>query len=141
MEAGSTATRLIVLRERDVPGGANIGLIDTVARYALDHGYHVVVEGILYASHYGPMLAALARDHRGRTCHYYLDVPFAETLRRHATKAEAGRFGETELRDWYRPLDVLPDEVETIIPASSTLDATVERILREAGLAPATDAG
>lgn len=37
--------RRIVLRERDRPGAANIGLIDTVARYALDAGYHVVLEG------------------------------------------------------------------------------------------------
>lgn len=41
--------RRIVLRERDRPRAANIGLIDMVARYALDAGYHVIVEGILYA--------------------------------------------------------------------------------------------
>jgi hypothetical protein len=29
--------RRTVLRERDTPGGANIGLIDAVTRYALDH--------------------------------------------------------------------------------------------------------
>jgi predicted kinase len=57
--------RRIVLRERDRPGAANIGLIDTVARYALDAGYHVVLKGILYADHYGEMLAQLRADHRG----------------------------------------------------------------------------
>lgn len=29
-----------VLRERDVPGGANIGLIELTVRHALDHGFH-----------------------------------------------------------------------------------------------------
>lgn len=125
-----------VLRERDVAGGANIGLIDTVARYALDHGYHVVVEGILYAAHYAPMLAALRQDHRGATHAYYLDVPFAETVRRHATKPQAAEYGEAELRDWYRPLDLLPGGTETVIPAASGLEETAERVLREAGLAP-----
>ncbi|RKN12498.1 kinase [Streptomyces radicis] len=134
---GQDLLRRVVLRERDVPGGANIGLIDTVARYALDHGYHVVVEGILYVEHYGPMLEALRRDHRGPTCSYYLDVPFAETLLRHATKPQAGEFGEAELRAWYRPLDLLPGAVETVVPASSGLDATVDLVMREAGLVPA----
>jgi hypothetical protein len=77
-----------VLREHDVPGAANIGLIHTVARYALDAGFHVVVEGILYADRYGDMLGRLRADHRGPTHHYYLDVPFDETLARHATKPQ-----------------------------------------------------
>lgn len=56
---GQDNLRRTVLREHDVPGGASIGLIDTVARYALDAGYHVVVEGILYAAdRYGDMLSA-----------------------------------------------------------------------------------
>lgn len=131
---GQDMVRRDVLRERDVPDGANIGLIDTVARYALDHGYHVVVEGILYAAHYGTMLDGLRDDHRGRTHAYYLDVPFAETVRRHATKPQAAEYGEAELRDWYRPLDLLPGGGETVVPATSGLDETVERVLRESGL-------
>ncbi|MEW2527975.1 hypothetical protein [Streptomyces sp. NPDC047071] len=43
---GQDNLRRTVLRERDRPGGANIGLIDLTACYALDHGFHVVVEGI-----------------------------------------------------------------------------------------------
>jgi predicted kinase len=48
--------RRIILREKDRPGGANIGLIDQVARYSLDHGYHVALDGIFYADRYQPML-------------------------------------------------------------------------------------
>ncbi|WP_077063151.1 kinase [Streptomyces sp. MP131-18] len=142
---GQDNLRRVVLRERDTPEGANIGLIDTVARYALDHHYHVVVEGILYAAHYGSMLEALRRDHRGRTHHFYLDVSFDETLRRHTTKPQAAEYGEAEMRDWYRPLDLLPGGVETVVAESSALADTVDRVLREAGLgrvdlAPPTDA-
>lgn len=64
---GQDNLRRIVLREHDRPGGANIGLIDTVARYSLDAGYHVVLEGILYADRYGQMLQQLRADHRGHT--------------------------------------------------------------------------
>jgi chloramphenicol 3-O-phosphotransferase len=64
---GQDNLRRVVLRERDRPDGANIGLIDTVARYALDSGYQVVLEGILYVAHYGRMLQQLHADHRGHT--------------------------------------------------------------------------
>lgn len=61
----------VVLRERDRPGAANIGLIGMTARYALDAGFHTVVEGILYADRYGAMLEDLVRDHRGISRCYY----------------------------------------------------------------------
>ncbi|USQ89656.1 kinase [Streptomyces phaeoluteigriseus] len=138
---GQDNLRRIVLRERDRPGAANIGLIDLTARYALDAGYHVVVEGILHADHYGDMLARLRADHRGPTHGYYLDVPFTETLTRHATKPIADDVDEARLRDWYRPSDLLPGGTETVIGADSALPETVDRIMRETGLAqlPAVD--
>ncbi|RZE14631.1 AAA family ATPase [Streptomyces albidoflavus] len=129
--------RRIVLRERDRPGGANIGLIDLTARYALDNGFHVVVEGILYADRYGTMLQDLVRAHQGVTRCYYLHVPFEETVLRHATKPDAeylAHVNEGHLRGWYREMDLLPDAVETVIGAASTLDDTVRQIMRESGL-------
>ncbi|MFB9578870.1 AAA family ATPase [Streptomyces yanii] len=132
---GQDNLRRIVLRERDRPGAANIGLIDLTARYALDAGYHVVVEGILYADRYGEMLAQLRADHRGPTHAYYLHVPFEQTLARHATKPIANEVGEPQLRDWYRSLDLLPGGIETVIGADSTLTETVDRIMLDTGLA------
>jgi hypothetical protein len=77
---GQDNLRRVVLREHDRPNAANIGLIGLTARYALDHGFHVIVEGILYADHYAAMLAGLIAAHRGVTRCYYLDVPFEQTL-------------------------------------------------------------
>ncbi|KOV14151.1 kinase [Streptomyces sp. XY413] len=135
---GQDNLRRIVLRERDVPGGANIGLIDTVARHALDAGYHVVVEGILYADRYGDMLLGLLGDHRGVSRCYYLDVPIEETLARHASKTDPGllaRVTHRELRAWYRERDLLPGGVETVVGAHSALAETVGHIMRDTGLA------
>ncbi|WP_329153251.1 kinase [Streptomyces sp. NBC_01456] len=132
---GQDNLRRVVLREHDVPGGANIGLIDLTVRHAMDHGFHVVLEGILSVAHYGDMLAALFADHSGRTHGFSLDVPFEETLARHATKPIAGTVGETELRSWYRPLDLLPGGVETVIPATSSLAGTIDQVMRRSGLA------
>ncbi|GGV02350.1 hypothetical protein GCM10010211_82100 [Streptomyces albospinus] len=124
---GQDNLRRVVLRERDRPGAANIGLIDLTARYALDAGYHVVVEGTLYADRYGEMLAQLRADHRGPTHGYCLDVPFEETLARHAAKPQAGECGKREMRDWYRPRDLLSGGVETVVGADSALSPGVGR--------------
>ena len=132
---GQDNLRRVVLREHDKPNAANIGLIDLTARYALDHGFHVIVEGILYTSHYGDMLAALCQDHQGTTRCYYFDVPFEETLRRHATKPQASEYGEAEMSAWYRELDLLPGGIEQVIPAGSSLDDTVQLVMSHAGLA------
>ncbi|WP_405933902.1 hypothetical protein [Streptomyces sp. NBC_00827] len=110
-------------------------LPDAALVQRIDSGHHVVLEGILYVAHYGRMLQRLVDDHRGHTHCYYLDVPFAETLRRHATKPQAAEYGEAELREWYRPRDLLPGGVETVLGAGSALTDTVERIVRESGLA------
>ncbi|MDH6623488.1 hypothetical protein M2271_001275 [Streptomyces sp. LBL] len=132
---GQDNIRRVLLRERDRPEAANIGLIDLTARYALDAGYHVILEGILYVAHYGDMLQQLIADHQGRTHCYYLDVPFEQTLERHATKPIADDVNESQLREWFRPLDLLPGGIETVLGCDSSLDATVDRIMKDSELA------
>ncbi len=125
--------RRTILREKDRPG-ANIGLMDQVARYSLDRGYHVVLDGILYADHYERMLAGLGQDHLGPSHFYYLDVSLEETLRRHATRPQAAEFGPDDMRDWYRPRDLLGAVRERIIPEASALYETIDSILAESRL-------
>lgn len=130
---GQDNLRRTILRERDVPGGANVDLLDMVARFGLGRGFHVIVEGILRAAHYGPMLEALYRDHQSAARFYYLDVPFEETLRRHASRPQAAEFGEAEMRAWYRERDLLPGGMEQIIPATCSLDDIVRLVMHDAG--------
>ncbi len=131
---GQDYLRRNLLWEKDRPGAANIDLIDTVARFALDRGFSVIVEGILYADHYGEMLARLRDDHEGATHFFILDVSFEETLRRHLTEPQAVEYGEREMREWYRPLDLLPLVTEHRIPEATTLDEAVDMVMRIAGL-------
>ena len=131
---GQDNLRRVILREHDVPGGANIDLIDQTARFALSRGFHTIVEGIFNASHYGAMLTALISDHAGSAFAYFIDVPFDETLRRHATKTGTLGYGEAEMRQWYRGLDLLPGGVERVIPAESSLEDTVSKVMADTGL-------
>lgn len=131
---GQDNLRRDILKVSDHPDSSYVGLIDLVARYALDNQYHVIVEGILGAVKNGEMLTELAADHRGSTFAFYLDVPFEETVNRHMTKPIAREFGEDLMRGWYKPTDLIPSLNEIIIPASSSLEASVELIYTTSGL-------
>lgn len=121
--------RRVLMWEKDTPGAANIGLIDTVVRHALDAGYSVVLEGILAVDHYGSMLTGLVSDHVGTTVCAYLDVPFAETVHRHATRPQATEFTVEQMAGWFDPDDRLGLEGEIVVGPESSADQTVEAIL------------
>lgn len=100
-------------------------LIGLNVRFALEHGYHVILEGILDRKRYGDMIAGLQREHAGETHLFYMDVSFAETLRRHATRPQATAFTGDDMRGWYRQRDTLGLPGERIIPETSTRAETV----------------
>jgi predicted kinase len=128
--------RRILLREHDAgaTGGVAPKLIGATARLALEGGYHVVMEGILHSVRYGRMLHELIATHPGSTHVYYLDVSFAETLRRHATRPLAADVTPEQMREWFSPGDALGVRGEHVIAESSALDQTVDYILRTSGL-------
>lgn len=124
-----------ILWEKDQPGAVNIGLIEAMVRFSLDNGYHVILEGILDAGRYGPMLERLMQDYPGRSSFFSWDLSFEETLRRHATKPQAGEYGEAEMRSWFVPHDFLPFVQERIFDEGSSLAEAVDTIVRTSGLA------
>jgi adenylylsulfate kinase-like enzyme len=121
-----------LLRERDRPGGLNVELIALNVRFCLEHDYDVILEGILYTKHYGPMVRSLIAEHRGPSFVYYYDLPLSETLRRHASKPNAHEFGEKELSEWYVQGDMLGVAGEQLIGAEQTQEETVAHILAQA---------
>lgn len=124
--------RRTLLHEHDIPDGQNIGLIELNVRYALNAGYVTVLEGILYALHYGEMLSRLHADFGG---HWYsFALPFEETAKRHATRPQAQEFTTEMMKSWYRERDLLPFVQEGIITPESSLQDTVQRVLRDTGL-------
>lgn len=124
--------RRVLLREKDIPGGHNIGLIELNVRYALQAGYVTVLEGILHAGRYGPMLERLHRDYGGHW--YYFTLPFEETVKRHATRPQAQEFSVDMMREWYQEEDGLPFLQERRILPSDTLQSTTECIWQDAHL-------
>ena len=130
-----------ILRVRDEPVNPAIGLIDLTARYALDHGYHVIVEGIMSHASYGEMLANLVSDHRGISACFYYDIPFDETIRRHTTKPTADEYGAELMAQWYRERDTIPALHEHIFDPSISLDAAVRAMMTAVELADNSETG
>jgi predicted kinase len=126
--------RRIVLWEHDVAGGVAPRLVAATARVALDHGYHVVVEGILTAERYRDDLLRLAGDHRGRTTFFWFDVSLEETFRRHATRPLAAELSTEQMAGWYQSCDALGVPDEHVIPEALTLDQTVALVAARSGL-------
>jgi hypothetical protein len=95
----------------------------------------VLLEGILTTRHYQSMLAGLHHDPEIASHWFYLDIPFAETVRRHRTRPQSAQFTSEQMAQWYRERDLLPSVGETVIGADSTLEAGTDLIMRRSGLA------
>ena len=128
--------RRIVLREHDSSASTGIApeFITNAAAFALANGYHVILEGILHTARYSNALLKLIKGHPGPSFVYYLDVSFAETLRRHATRPQASQFSAEQMHEWYIDRDTLGTPGEHVIGESSTLTQTVDHILRSSRL-------
>lgn len=95
---------------------------------ALGNGFDVNLEGILSAKGYRDVFATLFREHPRNNYLFYFDVSFEETVRRHSGRAKAALFTEADMRNWYRPRDVLGYDFERLVDEDSTLDDTVSLI-------------
>jgi predicted kinase len=118
-----------LLREHEsVEDPISAELIALNTLFALEHGYHAILEGILDSERYGMMIAELHRRHTGETHLFYLDASYAETLRRHQTRPQAADFTGEHMRAWYRERDLLGVPGERVVPESSTLEETIALI-------------
>ncbi len=127
--------RRIVLREHDTSSidVAAPAVIAATATAALEHGFHVIVEGMMIAARYQQALLGLIRAHAGPAHVFYLDVSLDETIRRHQGKG-LEHVTADHLRDWYTAHDVLGVSGEVVISEDSSQEQTVAAILHTSGL-------
>lgn len=116
-----------MLRESDEAGAFNITLIEQIAQTCLASGRIVLVEGILDAHRYGPMLQRLTCS-APHSLHYSFDLTFEETLARHAGRPQAATIPEQMMAQWYHGWQPLPGIEELRIDAPWTIEEIVGRI-------------
>lgn len=120
-----------ILRERDMlDKGSVIELIELVVEFGRKQDRTVILEGIFSAKKYGTMLSRLASKF-DEVYVYYFDLPFEETLIRHASKANAHEFGEKEMREWWNEKDYLGLTNEKLFHENMSIDDIVREIIND----------
>lgn len=120
-----------MLRERDTPDRQSvIELTELVVEFGRKQGRTVILEGIFSAKKYSAMLTRIASKF-DEVYVYYFDLPFEETLARHASKPNAHEFGEKEMREWWNEKDYLGTSHEVILTKDMSSEEVVLRVLKD----------
>ncbi len=110
---------------------AALPLLITLLRYGYKNSEVVILEGILHSKWYQPLFEA-AVEWFGKSIYaYYYDLPFDETLKRHATRENRFDFGEAEMRNWWVEKDYIGFIPEKRIGKEMSFDAVVDMILSD----------
>ena len=123
--------RMKILNVKNKKDNPAIELIYKLAMYGDEINTNVILEGILSNKKYSIMLHRLLNDFSGRSYVYYLDIPFEETLKRHASRSKKNDFGEEDMRSWWKEKDYLGVENERILSKNLSEDELVELILSD----------
>lgn len=122
-----------VLKEKESPDAINDELLYRMIMFGFENSRTVILEGILRIEKYGDLFKRLQGVHPNDNYFYYFDIPFDETVARHATKKDVD-FGVDEMRRWYKQDEATGYTGEVIITEGQTLDDTVSQIITETGL-------
>ena len=110
---------------------AAIPLLSSLLHYGYENSKVVILEGILNSKWYQPLFEAAVELFNRNIYAYYYDLPFEETLKRHATKENRFEFGETEMRQWWNEKDYIGFIPEKTIGKEMSLDEVINMILSD----------
>lgn len=128
MVISQDSIRREMLWVKDRVGNEAVDLMINLLHYVLSHCEVVVLEGILYSDIYKPLFEAAVAEYGDNIYAYYYDIPFKETLARHATKRNRFSFGEEEMRRWWREKDYIGFIDEKNITSDLSLIEAVDKI-------------
>ena len=109
-------------------------LLTELLLYGHAHCEVTILEGILNAKWYQPLFETAVDLYGDRIFAYYYDLPFEETLKRHATKSNRAEFGAEEMRRWWNEKDYIGFIPETTLTKDSSLEDTVNAIMKALSL-------
>ena len=116
---------------KDRPNNMAIDLLKHLVIYGNQNCEVSILDGILYTDIYSDLFCLINELYAGQTFAYYFDIPFEETLKRHSQKPISNKFGETEMRSWWREKDFLKNINEKTIPKEMNVDDIVEMVYQD----------
>lgn len=124
--------RRTMLLAHDGSDTPTIPLLLDMIDYGRKHCYVTILEGILRSDWYQPIWEKILTSYPPNHIHaYYYDLPFSETLNRHASREKAKVFGEASMRRWWLEKDYLQTITEIPLKKELSLEAAKELILSD----------
>lgn len=120
-----------MLRELGHSGRRTPDLVELMATYGHKQGLTVILEGFYEADRYGSMLARLKETFAPRVLAYYYDLPFEETVKRHATRSKATEFSPADMKRWWLDKDYLAWKEEKQLTKELSLQDACRLILED----------
>lgn len=117
--------RLQMLYAKDVEA---LPLIMQLLKYGRQNSHITILEGIFPAEVYMPLFELAVQEYGKDIFAFYYDLPFEETLKRHATKPNRDDFGEQDMRRWWKEKDFIKIIPEKIITKNLDISDTVDMI-------------
>lgn len=120
-------------------GGCGDDVGELMARnvdYCLSHGYIVLLDSIFYAHDVNKKYLGSLLEKNGSVNNFIFnfDVSFEETARRHQTRPLKDAFSVEQMKEWFKPVELLGYEYEFTIPENRSLEQSVEFIRKTAML-------
>ena len=127
-----------IVKEKETEAIISNELMYRAAEFAIEQDRNVIIEGIFPFKHrhdkYIRLFERLQELQNTEVYFVWFDIPFEETLKRHITKSNSHEFGEIELKHWWKDDDRTGYFNELTIDHQSTVDESVESILKHAKL-------
>jgi len=108
-----------------------IKLIKSLVEYGNKNYKYTILEGILYPGTYDELFKMIMQLYGENIHAYYFDVPFEETVKRQKQRPIHNKFGETEMKEWWREKDFIKFIPEKIIDAVKMSNAEVVEMIFE----------
>lgn len=113
MLISSDMVRRQILHAKDAEA---LPLMMQLLKYGRQHSDITILEGIMPVEDYMPLFELAVREYGKDIFAFYYDLPFEETLRRHATKPNRADFGEQDMRRWWKEknyINIIPERIIT----------------------------
>ena len=117
--------RLQMLYAKDAEA---LPLIIQLLKYGRQNSDITILEGILDSEVYESLFETAVKEYDADIFAFYYDLPFEETLRRHATKPNRAEFGEQDMRRWWKEKDYTNVIPEKTIARDMSITDTVDMI-------------
>ncbi len=117
--------RLQMLYAKDAEA---LPLIIQLLKYGRQNSDITILEGILDSEVYESLFETAVKEYGADIFAFYYDLPFDETLRRHATKPNRAEFDEQDMRRWWKEKDYTNVISEKTITRDMSISDTVDMI-------------